>query len=289
MWQIFKTFHPSADEALEAMTESAEAQNSRILSLNDRVDSNAAAKPDSEKPAVDVQLLSVDNSPWDLTDVPPGKRAGVEAVGAVDDPKAAAQRLKRAEKAQETRQLDPWERYRALTDLVDVYVDMIEIADRKALFSLFILGAINSLNLVIAARPALFTSGDLGNARWVGIYAAVYISVSIYLLMQSIGALRPRVSTFLGTVDQAVPNRARLPHLRFIGDAVAQTAENYYAIWRNAEIGQLNREVALHVQDLARINTRKYKALDRVYNGLSVLALLTLTLVVAILVRGFGV
>src|SRR5262245_51328177 len=85
-----------------------------------------------------------------------------------EDEEKAAKKAKKAEKASETRQLDPWERYRALVDLADTYVDMMEIADRKTRFSLVILGALNALNLVVAARPNLFFSTTDGSVpAWV--------------------------------------------------------------------------------------------------------------------------
>src|SRR5262245_19196012 len=98
-----------------------------------------------------------------------------DVIDEYEDEKAA-KRLKKLEKSSETRQLDPWERYRALNDLLDTYVDMIEIADRKTRFSLIILGALNALNLVVAARPTLFLASASEMTRGVGVYAAVYIT-----------------------------------------------------------------------------------------------------------------
>lgn len=203
-----------------------------------------------------------------------------------EEDEKVAKRLRKAEKTLETRLLDPWERYRGLNDLLDAYVDMMEIADRKTRFSLVILGALNAFNLVIAARPDLFASSPIAPARWIGIYAAAYISVSLYLVIQAIAALRPRASMFLGRVQRVAPAAERLPGLRFIGDVVNQTTEQYYEVWKQAEVGQLSREVALHVQSLARINIDKYQALNRVYQGLSALAVLTVVLVLILVYRG---
>jgi len=51
---------------------------------------------------------------------------------------------------------DPWERYRALTDVLDTFNDISEMADRKTRFALVILGAMNTVNLLVVARPELF-------------------------------------------------------------------------------------------------------------------------------------
>src|SRR5262245_5889985 len=69
-----------------------------------------------------------------------------------DESKAERRRRKDAERLLETRQLDPWERYRALTDHVDHLLGITELADRKTRFALVILGALNAVNVMIAVR-----------------------------------------------------------------------------------------------------------------------------------------
>ena len=69
-----------------------------------------------------------------------------------DESKAERRRRKDAERLLETRQLDPWERYRALSDHVDHLLDVTELADRKTRFALVILGALNAVNVLIAIR-----------------------------------------------------------------------------------------------------------------------------------------
>ena len=206
-----------------------------------------------------------------------------------EEDEKAAKKLKKLEKASETRQLDPWERYRALNDLLDTYVDMMEIADRKTRFSLVILGALNALNLVVATRPNLFANAERGVPAWFGIYAASYVGVSLYLLIQAIGALKPRAGAFLGTVDQAGAAAEGLVGLRFIGNARTTPAAQYYDAWRHAEVGHLNRELALFIQGMARANTEKYLSLNRLYSGLTVLATLTAMLVLILIYNGLRV
>ena len=216
-----------------------------------------------------------------MTDRVDDRRDSLES----EEDEKAAKKAKKAEKALETRQMDPWERYRALNDLLDNYVDMMNIADRKTRFSLVILGALNALNLVVAARPKVFGIADDSLGLWVGLYAGLYIGISLYLVTQAIAALRPRGSTFLGKVEQAAPSE-NLPGLRFIADATSVTPGQYYDKWRNAEVGQLNRELALFVQGMARANADKYLSLNRLFNGLTVLAFLTGTLVIVLMYHG---
>jgi hypothetical protein len=203
-----------------------------------------------------------------------------------DDDEKAAKRAKKAEKLSESRQLDPWERYRALNDLLDTYVDMMQIADRKTRFSLVILGALNAVNFLVAARPGVFTNAQGGVAGWLGIYAAVYITFSLYLLIQAVETLRPRSATFLGKVEDVAGGSERLAGVRFIGNARTAAAETYYESWRQVEVGQLNRELALYIQGMARANTEKYVSLNRLYSGLTGLAVLTAILVLILVYKG---
>jgi hypothetical protein len=55
-------------------------------------------------------------------------------------------------------------------------------------------------------------------------------------------------------------------------------ANAYYDTWRQAELSQLNRELAIRSHLLARANTEKFRALRRVYQGLLVLVGLTAVL-----------
>src|SRR5262245_2259523 len=170
-----------------------------------------------------------------------------EVVGELKDavdPAAEAKRLKKLEKSLDTRTLDPWERYRALVDLLDTYVDMIELADRKTRFSLVILGALNALNFLVAARPAFFSGAGTATESWVIAYAAAYVTGSLYLVVQAIGVLRPRADTFLATAQSVAHDAKRPRSTRFIGDVVAQTPDEYYETWQKIENGQLNRELA---------------------------------------------
>src|SRR5262245_36438488 len=64
--------------------------------------------------------------------------AETDAGGELSNPDQAEKAARKLEKRLETRVLDPWERYRALVDLVDSYTDLSEAADRKTRFGLLI-------------------------------------------------------------------------------------------------------------------------------------------------------
>jgi hypothetical protein len=82
---------------------------------------------------------------------PPSDRN--EASG---ESKAERRLRKEAEKAAESVPLDSWERYRALNDLVDHMLDVIEMADRRTRFALLLLGSLNAANLLMVARGDMF-------------------------------------------------------------------------------------------------------------------------------------
>ena len=68
-------------------------------------------------------------------------------------------------------------------------------------------------------------------------------------------------------------------------DIAAQTAQAYYETWEHAQIGQLNRELALQAQELARVNLAKFAALGRLFKGLLMLVFLTAGLIAVVTYR----
>jgi hypothetical protein len=53
------------------------------------------------------------------------------------------------------RPLDSWERYRALTDVLDEAIDLVDLADHKARFALVIMAALNVVLFFVAVRTDL--------------------------------------------------------------------------------------------------------------------------------------
>src|SRR4029079_18810197 len=117
------------------------------------------------------------------------------------DKKSEKKKRKQLEESMETGIPDPWERYRALTDVLDTFNDISEMADRKTRFALVILGAMNTVNLLVVARPELFLGEKTARDPALLYYLVVYVGLSLYLFLQAIGTLRPRVSMLLKKVD----------------------------------------------------------------------------------------
>jgi hypothetical protein len=198
----------------------------------------------------------------------------------------AAKRLRKLERTLETRTLDPWERYRALTDVLDTYSELLEQADRKTRFALIIMGLLNAVNFLLVARPDVFgvTTASIGTG--LAIYVALYAFLSLYFFSQAIEALRPRSARFFRDEAAVVPASATNRRLRAVAHVAAQSPEDFCDFWKDAQVGQLCREVAFAAQSLASINMEKYRALERVYTGLVALTGLTALLLTALAYTG---
>ena len=196
-----------------------------------------------------------------------------------DEAKAERKRQKDLERFTETRPLDPWERYRALSDHVDHLLDVTELADRKTRFALVILGALNAVNVLIAIRAPQIDADGL-NHTFIQVYVAGYVLISLYFFVYAIMALRPRA----GRMHRAGEARAGggVPGLRLMDDMLATDIDDYYELWKRAEVGQLDREMALQAYLLARANADKFAAVHRVFRGLLLLVGLTGVLVAII-------
>ena len=189
-----------------------------------------------------------------------------------DESKAERRRRKEAERLAESRPLDPWERYRALSDHVDHLLDITELADRKTRFALVILGALNAVNVLIAVRAPQLGAESM-NPALLQSYITGYVLLSLYAAVFAILALRPRSQEMDGAAVQCEPTGMKL-----LAGPPNADAEAYYDSWRQAELSQVNRELAMRSHLLARANTEKFQALRRVYQGLLVLVGLTAVL-----------
>jgi hypothetical protein len=205
------------------------------------------------------------------------------------DKKAEKKRLKKLEESLETGVLEPRERYRALTDLLDMNNDISEMADKKTRFALVILGAVNAVNLFLVARPEIVLGGKQVHPGWIGAYLTTYIVLSLYVFIQAIGALRPRVTALMKRIGDPDVTGHKPRGLRFLSNILDASFETYYQNWREANWGDVNREVALAVKVVAEVVTEKYAAIDRMYTGLLILVLLSAGLIAVLgLVRVAG-
>lgn len=194
----------------------------------------------------------------------------------VDDAKAARRQERLIERATEHRSLDPWERYRALTDQYDRLNDVSEQGDRKTRFALLILGSINAVNLVIVTRGN-WAASQFDHPLTMA-YVACYALLSLCFFVYAIAALRPRAAS-------AASNGVVRPLLELDGAALAQPAAEYAIRWQQAQVGELTAEVASMIHALSKHNVEKLRALQRVYLGLYVLVALT---TIALIVTGLA-
>ena len=200
-----------------------------------------------------------------------------DASGA--ESKAERRLRKEAEKAAESSPLEPWERYRALNDLVDHMLDVIEMADRRTRFALLLLGSLNAANLLMVARGEIF-GVTLVNPTLVRLYLGCYVVLSLYFLMHAVNALKPR-SRQMGLANEGVIAPGAVG-LRLVDDILKHPLDDYYEVWRTAPAGAINREMALQVHLLARTTAEKYAALRKVYGGVMILLGLTTVFLVVL-------
>ena len=177
-------------------------------------------------------------------------------IRSVDQAKLERRRQRDAEMGLETRQLQPWERYRALIDHYDSLQDEAEHSDKKTRFALLILGTLNALNIVIVARPDILSQAQVPTEPVPGVvlYVICYVGLSLFLFVQAIVALKPRATPLIGKPD------GRDRRLRHVGAIISQSAEEYLQGWREATIATVLKELAFHVQLSARAVAEKYVA-----------------------------
>jgi uncharacterized protein YjiK len=216
------------------------------------------------------------------TPPPPAARAPLPAptVTPTDGKKGLGKLKKKQKKLLKDahRPLDSWERYRALTDILDEAIDLVDLADHKARFALVIMGALNALMFIMASQTDVF---DAIPPSWRPAMTAViliYALIAVYFVIQAIESLRPRkaqpqvrYASETGLEDFPVG-------LRFYEDILARDLEAYRRAWRELRIGQLNAELAVQAHALAQINKAKYDALRRLYLGLQILTLMAVIL-----------
>lgn len=169
--------------------------------------------------------------------------------------------------AEAARPLDPWERYRALTDAVEEGIDLAEMADRKVRFALVVMAGLNLGLFALTTRPELLGLGDGPLGRWLGVYLIVYAMAGVYFFLQAVEALRPRPSR--PSIGILAPGGVRDPE-----EVLRHDAESYERAWRDVRFDQLNGELARRNHSLAATNREQYAALGRLYRGLRVLAFL---------------
>lgn len=202
-------------------------------------------------------------------ETPPGALGLAEPV---EDPRRQKKEAKR--RADATRGLDAWERYRALIDSLEEGMDLVELADRKARFALVIMGALNVSFFFVATRTDLVNEVPARLRPFLAFYLLLYAGVALFFFLEAIEALRPRrFRPHLPYPGEAGPEH--YPEgLRYYEDVVGRDLEAYRRAWRDVNFGRLNAELAVQNHVIARINLDKYRSLRRLYGGLRVLTVM---------------
>ena len=211
------------------------------------------------------------------------KESSTESRHEGSDEKGKKKQLKELQESFEVLPLEPSERYRALNDMSKQHEDLMGMADRSTRFALVILAALNTVNFVILAKPEILTNKPAtAQGVPIAVYGAFYAGLSLYLCTQAIGALRPRLSDALQRIHD-VSSEQKWLNLLSLDVIHTMPADDYYELWRTAQFGQLNREIAFRNQTTAQIILKKYAALRRLYTGLTFLVFLTLTIILVFL------
>jgi uncharacterized protein YjiK len=203
---------------------------------------------------------------------PPGSRPHLRAVDA--QPVQKLSRRQRKHLRDMRRPMDSWERYRALTDMVEELLDLVDLADHKARFALIIMGALNAFLFILASETDAFEA--IPRAFRVGMTAAlvVYAIIAVYFVLQAIESLRPRKAQ-PRVMARREDDQEDLPlGLRFHEDALRYSVDEYRTAWRDLRIAQLTSELAVQAHALHQINTAKYTALRRLYLGLQIMTVM---------------
>src|SRR5690348_8317548 len=128
----------------------------------------------------------------------------------------------------EAEPLDAWQRYRALSDAVDMAQDLLEFGDRKVRFGLIVIGAINVVVFGAALRTGVATTLPAAWRPWAALALAAYAVVLVKGTLEALSALRPRVGAGL--------NRRGL---HFYNDILSREETEYDRAWRELPAGEL--------------------------------------------------
>ena len=213
--------------------------------------------------------------------------SGIATAAPADSPEAKERRREQKRQEDANRQLDSWERYRALNDTMDEAYELVGIANREARFAAILMGALNASVVLLVTRPEVQLTIPPGFKPWMGLVLIVYASVAVYFFLSAIEILRPR--RYRPKLDHPDLEAAAKPAgVRYYEDIILRNAEAHWAAWRNVRIGQLNAELALQVHSLALVNKSKYTAVQRLYAGLRLMTVIVAAVIILIVFFAFG-
>lgn len=212
---------------------------------------------------------------------------GAAAGALADSPESKERRREQKRQDDANRQLDSWERYRALNDTMDEAYELVGIANREARFAAILMGALNASVIVLVTRPEVQLTIPPAFKPWMGLILIVYSSVAVYFFLSAIEILRPR--RYRPKLDHPeLDPDARPAGVRYYEDIILRSAEAHLAAWRSVRIGQLNAELAVQTHSLALVNKSKYAAVQRLYSGLRVMTVIVTAVIILIVYFAFG-
>jgi hypothetical protein len=218
--------------------------------------------------------------PPDPASAPPTRDSGFWGAAPPEaEPEDDAKRRKKEQKLKEQLDapLDPFTRYKALTDAFKAEQDLVELADKKARFALVIMGALNAAVLLVVTRGPLDSTlrGGLLTMSFAALLA-IYAGMAIYFFLLAIETLRPRNGAPMAAPGAVVAGASA--NVRYNQAIIARPLADYRAAWEQVRIDNLNVELATQVHVIAGINVRKYAVLSKLYRGLNAMTILVAVL-----------
>lgn len=170
-----------------------------------------------------------------------------------------------------TRELDGWERYKALIDASDEAYDLIDISNREARFALIVMGALNALPLLLLTKTDVILSMTRAERIWMVSFLIGYAMLLLYFILQAIEALHPgRFRPSLSNWPEDSPDYPI--GVRYYEDVIKRTATEQWHAWQHVRLSQLNAELAVQLHGLALKNDAKHRAVRRLFTGLRAMA-----------------
>ena len=127
-----------------------------------------------------------------------------------------------------TRELDGWERYKALSDATDEAYHLIDISNREARFALVVMGALNALPLLLLTKTDIIASFTRGERIWMVSFLIGYALLLLYFILQAIEALHP--GRFRPSLKDWPPDSPDFPiGIRYYEDVIQRSAAEQWA------------------------------------------------------------
>jgi hypothetical protein len=170
-----------------------------------------------------------------------------------------------------TRELDGWERYRALVDASDEAYDLIDISNREARFALIVMGGLNALPLLLLTKMDIISAMTRFERMWMVSFLIGYAVLLLYFILQAIEALHP--GRFRPSLKDWPSGASDFPiGVRYYEDVIKRTDIEHWAAWQHVRLSQLNAELAIQLHGLALKNDAKHRAVRRLFIGLRAMA-----------------